>query len=231
MNEVYKDDVGIIYHNDFRDIIENLNFDYIITDPPYNINYNYPDYDDLMSEDDYINMFSYFQYYSSVIIHYPEIIVNQISEGIGKVDKIISWCYNNNSSSKAHRSIAFFNCKPNFNNVKQPYKNLNDKRIKKLLENGSSGCRLYDWFNDIQLVKNVSKEKVKEFNNQIPIKLLERIILLTTKEGDIICDPFCGTSSLYFACKNTKRKYIGIDISKKHISISMKRIKKNNIIL
>ena len=52
---------------------------------------------------------------------------------------------------------------PDFKKVKQPYKNLHDKRIKKLIENGSEGARLYDWFDDIELVKNVSKEKIKGF--------------------------------------------------------------------
>lgn len=221
LNKIFEDDVGVIYNNKMEDVIHNLQFDYIITDPPYNIDYKYPDYDDNMNDEDYINLFTNFQGIPSVIIHYPEAICNYICEGIGPVSKMVSWCYNNNGSHKAHRSIAFFNCMPDFNCVKQPYKNPNDKRIKKLIENGSEGARLYDWFSDIQLVKNVSGEKVKGFTNQIPIKLLERIILLISKEGDTICDPFAGTSSLYFACRNTNRKYIGIEQSLKHINLSL----------
>ena len=102
--------------------------------------------------------------------------------------------------------------------VKQPYKNANDKRIKKLIENGSEGARMYDWFGDIQMIKNVSKEKISSFTNQIPIKLLERILLMTTSEGDTILDPFFGSGSIYFACKNTNRKCIGVEISQEHIN-------------
>lgn len=120
--------------------------------------------------------------------------------------------------------IAWFGCSPDFNKVKQPYKNPNDKRIKQLIENGSKGARLYDWWNDIQLVKNVSKEKCKDFTNQIPVALLERIILLTTKEGDTILDPFFGSGSLYFACKNTGRKCIGIEQSKIHLDFFKQRL-------
>jgi len=224
MNKIYEDDTLTLYNNNFEDIIDKLNFDYIITDPPYNINYKYPDYNDNMNEIDYINLLTNLQGFKSVIIHYPEQIINIVAEALGRVNKIISWCYNNNGSSKSHRSIAFFNCNPDFKKVKQPYKNINDKRIKKLIEKGSEGARLYDWFNDIQLIKNVSKEKCKEFTNQIPVKLLERIILLTTKEGDIILDPFFGSGSLYQACKNTNRKCIGIDISEKHLEIALNRI-------
>ena len=56
----------------------------------------------------------------------------------------------------------------------------------------------YDWFNDIQMIKNVSKEKISSFTNQIPIKLLERILLMTTSQGDTILDPFFGSGSLAF---------------------------------
>ena len=222
--EFYKDETATIYNGNFIDIIHDLNFDFILTDPPYNINYKYPDYKDTMEELDYINMISELQGYKTIVIHYPESIVNEIAESLGRVKKMVSWCYNNNGSSKAHRSIAFFGCEPDFKKVKQPYKNLNDKRIKKLIENGSEGARLYDWFNDINLIKNVSKEKCKDFTNQIPIKLLERIIILTTKEGDTILDPFFGSGSLYFACKNTNRKCIGIELSEKHLEFFKKRL-------
>lgn len=222
--EVFKDETLTLYNGDFREIIEKLDYDYVITDPPYNINYKYPNYDDRMDEDEYINMFSHFQGIKTIIIHYPEAVVNYICEGIGRVSKLIAWCYNNNGSSKAHRSIAFFNCVPDFNKVKQPYKNTNDKRIKKLIEKGSTGARMYDWFNDIQMIKNVSKEKVSSFTNQIPIKLLERIILLTTSPGDTILDPFFGSGSIYFACKNTGRKCIGVEISQQHIDSFHERL-------
>ena len=223
MNKVYENETLTLYNNNLDEVIDNISFDLIITDPPYNIGYNYPDYNDIMNEDEYINLLNNMEGLPCVVIHYPEAIVNQVSEALGHVNKIVSWCYNNNGSSKAHRSIAFYNIIPDFKKVKQPYKNPNDKRIKKLIDNGSEGCRLYDWFSDIQMIKNVNKEKCKDFTNQIPIKLLERIILLSSNEGDVILDPFFGSGSIYQACLNTKRKCIGIEISKKHIEIFKKR--------
>jgi len=223
MNKVYEDDTLILYNNNMADIITDIKFDFIITDPPYNIKYKYPDYDDNLPDDEYINLLSNLQGYKSAIIHYPEAICNNVCEAVGPVTKIISWCYNNNCSWKAHRAIAFFNNHPIFKNVKQPYKDYSDKRIQKMVAKGSTGARLYDWFNDIQIVKQHMKEKTKEFSNQIPIELLERIILLSTKEGDTILDPFFGSGSIYQACKNTNRKCIGIEISNKHINIFKKR--------
>jgi site-specific DNA-methyltransferase (adenine-specific) len=229
MEKSFENEILTLYNNSLNDInLEELDFNYIITDPPYNIKYKYPDYKDNLSDDDYIKLLSCMEGYKSVVIHYPEGICNYVCEALGKVQKIISWCYNNNGSSRAHRSIAFFNTLPDFNKVKQPYKNPTDKRIAKLIANGSKGARSYDWFNDIQMIKNVSKEKCKDFTNQIPIELLERIILLTTNEGDTILDPFFGSGSIYQACINTKRKCIGIEISKEHIDIFMKRFSLSN---
>jgi DNA modification methylase len=224
MEVFYKDDVSTIYNGKFEDIIDKLNFDYIITDPPYNINFKYVDYNDNMSDEAYINMLSILNNYNVVMIHYLEEFCGNVGEALGKPNKLVPWCYNSNLPRQC-RGIAWYGCKPDFNKVKQPYKNITDKRIKKLIENGSEGSRMYDWWNDIQLVKNVSKEKNLKFTNQIPIKLLERIILLTTKEGDIILDPFFGSGSLYFACKNTNRKCIGIEQSKEHLNIFLERLK------
>jgi DNA modification methylase len=223
---MYSDEIATIYHSDYREIINTLTFDYILTDPPYNINYKYPKFNDNMSSENYIQLLSPLHDYKTIMIHYPECFMGNVREAMGVPDKCVSWCYSSNLERQC-RMICWFGCKPDFNLVKQPYKNVNDKRIKKLVENGSDGARLYDWWSDIQLVKNVSKEKTKSFTNQIPIKLLERIILLTTKEGDTILDPFFGSGSLYFACKNTNRKCIGIEQSKEHLDCFLERLKFN----
>ena len=59
MTEFYKDKYAVIYNNDFETIIDTLNFDYIITDPPYNVGYDYPDYNDKLTSEKYIELLSY----------------------------------------------------------------------------------------------------------------------------------------------------------------------------
>jgi DNA modification methylase len=228
MNIFFEDEVATVYHNNFTEIINDLKFDYVITDPPYNIKYPYPDYNDNLKTDEYSKLFTPLKNKKAIIIHYPEAICNIISKELGNVNKIMSWCYHNNTSPKAHRAIAFYNCTPNFNNVRQPYKDYKDPRVKKLVENGSTGARSYDWVSDIQIIKSGGREKNENFTNQIPIKLLERIILLTTKEGDTILDTFFGSGSLYFACKNTNRKCIGIEQSHRHLEVFADRVNKKN---
>lgn len=228
MNEFYKDETIVVYNNNFENIIDELTFDYIITDPPYNVGYDYPDYKDKLTSEQYVNLLSPLHLHKTIMIHYAEAFCGDVGKAMGCPERCVTWCYSSNLQRQS-RMIAWYGCSPDFNKVKQPYKNPNDKRIKELVNNGSKGARLYDWWNDIQLVKNVSKDKCKGFTNQIPVALLERIILLTTKEGDVILDPFFGSGSLYFACKNTKRKCIGIEQSETHLGFFKERLASNPI--
>ena len=196
--------------------------DAVITDPPYNIGFNYNSYNDNLSEDDYIELLSAFQNMPLAIIQYPEETMKYIVPALGSPDEVLVWCYNSNIPRQS-RLISIYGMDVDFNAVKQPYKNPTDKRVKKLIENGSHGSRMYDWFSDIQLVKNVSKEK--NHPCPVPVKLMERIILMTTKEGDTVLDPFMGSGTTGVACKNTNRKFIGIEMDKEYCKIAKARIK------
>lgn len=210
---------------DFRKVMNELPpINLIATDPPYNIGFKYNEYNDCMSDEEYKNMLSEFQGYPTAIIHYPEEMMKYVVPALGVPNEVCAWCYNLNLP-RQFRLINFYDINVNFNKVKQPYKNPNDKRIKKLIEAGSKGTRMYDWFSDIQIVKNVSKEKTSH-PCPVPVALMERIILLTTNEGDTICDPFMGSGTTALACINTNRNYIGFEISKEYCEIAEGRIKK-----
>ncbi len=60
---------------------------------------------------------------------------------------------------------------------------------------------------------------------QKPLYLLERIILASTHENDVVLDPFCGSSTTGVACKKLCRNYIGIDNNTEYILLSMERLK------
>lgn len=59
---------------------------------------------------------------------------------------------------------------------------------------------------------------------QKPIRLMERLLALVSKEGDTILDPFSGSASTAIACINTQRNYIGFEIDKEYYDLSIKRI-------
>ena len=74
------------------------------------------------------------------------------------------------------------------------------------------------------------KKTEKEFGKhptQKPIELLKRVILASTKPGDIILDPFTGSSTTGVASILIgKRKFIGIDTERGFLDLSIKRFKK-----
>ena len=59
---------------------------------------------------------------------------------------------------------------------------------------------------------------------QKPIYLLSRIIEAASNKGDIILDPFCGSSTAGVAAKRLGRLYIGIDNSDEYIDLSRRRL-------
>lgn len=60
---------------------------------------------------------------------------------------------------------------------------------------------------------------------QKPLYLLKRIITASTHEGDLILDPFCGSSTTGVACKELKRNFIGIDNNEDYIKLSLERLR------
>lgn len=72
------------------------------------------------------------------------------------------------------------------------------------------------------------KKEEKKFGKhptQKPIDLLVRIILASTNKGDIVMDPFTGSSTTGVAAVLNNRKFIGIDTEKKYLDLSIKRFK------
>ncbi len=60
---------------------------------------------------------------------------------------------------------------------------------------------------------------------QKPVALLERIILSSTNKGDVILDPFSGSSTTGIVATKHGRKFIGIDLEKDYLDLSVKRYK------
>jgi site-specific DNA-methyltransferase (adenine-specific) len=74
-----------------------------------------------------------------------------------------------------------------------------------------------------------SEKKHGKHPTQKPIDLLRRIVLSSTDVGDIILDPFAGSSTTGLAATANKRKFIGIDLEKDYLDLSIKRYNDLNI--
>ena len=61
---------------------------------------------------------------------------------------------------------------------------------------------------------------------QLPIHLLERIVLMSSDPGDVILDPFIGTGTTAVAAKRLGRHYIGIDIDEEYAQIARENVTK-----
>ena len=61
---------------------------------------------------------------------------------------------------------------------------------------------------------------------QKSLELLKRIVLASTNEGDVILDPFTGSSTTGLAAFMFGRKFIGIDLETKYLGLSIKRFEK-----
>ena len=61
---------------------------------------------------------------------------------------------------------------------------------------------------------------------QKPEALLERIILASSKRGDLVLDPFSGTGTTAFVAERFGRRWIGIDNNMNYISLSVERLRK-----
>lgn len=73
---------------------------------------------------------------------------------------------------------------------------------------------------------NTPRPDEKKFGKhpaQKPLDLLERIVLASTNEGDVVLDPFTGSSTTGIASVKHKRKFVGIDMEKEYLEVSKKR--------
>lgn len=58
---------------------------------------------------------------------------------------------------------------------------------------------------------------------QKPLSLLERIVLASTQPGDLIVDPFAGSSTTGIAAMKHGRRFVGIDVEEEYIQLSQRR--------
>lgn len=59
---------------------------------------------------------------------------------------------------------------------------------------------------------------------QKPVKLLEKIIEVSTDKGDVVLDPMCGSGSTLVASKRLFRNFIGIDVNPEYVEVALSRV-------
>lgn len=137
--------------------------------------------------------------------------------------------------------------------VLQAYKNPEVGKIKDKIREGSIGRAAYDYlenkdvlemqeleklqerYYDIQkinLLKNVSKDRVGSLKKgdkdhhpcQLPLPLLERLVKVSSKEKQILFDPFAGTFTLAKIASDLERNSIGIEQNRYFVKLGRERL-------
>ncbi len=105
----------------------------------------------------------------------------------------------------------------------------NGKSVYKRDENGDAilgkekkGVPLSDVW-EIPYLNPKAKERTG-YPTQKPVLLLNQIINISTNEGDLVVDPFCGSGTTCVSAKSLKRNFLGIDISKDAVELANSRL-------
>ncbi len=103
----------------------------------------------------------------------------------------------------------------------------NDKKAKhffnyQLMKDKNNGKQMKDvWTGPLTPQKEKTHGK---HPTQKPLYILEQIIEASTNPGDLVLDPFCGSSTTGVAAKRLGRRYIGIDNVEEYIELSVRRL-------
>ena len=144
---------------------------------------------------------------------------------------------------RQHDTILYYTKSDDFTFNKQyvPYR---EDYVKKMFRYKDENGRLYrkrrggkqflderpgklvgDVWNDIYSYQTRTRSKeYLGYPTQKPEKLLERIILASSNEGDIVADFFCGTGTTLIVAKNLKRRWIGTDNNPNAVELCKTRL-------
>jgi len=242
LDPVFTTKLGKLYKGDCIDVMHGLpaeSIDCFFADPPFNLNKTYgEDKKDNLPEEEYLN-WCYKWINEGVRLLKPQ--GSLFIYNLPKWNTFLSTYLSNNSKLNfrhwvaikqtfslpikgrlypSHYSLIYFvkgNKPKTFNPPRIPiqvcrhcggeipdyggYKNkINPK-----------GLNLSDIWLDIPPVRHNRYKKRKE--NVLSLKLLDRILDISTEEGDIVLDPFGGSGTTYVAGELKKRNWIGIEIT------------------
>lgn len=103
-----------------------------------------------------------------------------------------------------------------------PRKEGGKPRLKWYPDDGD-GAPLPDVWTDIPPINSQARERLG-YPTQKPEALLERIIIASSNERDVVLDPFCGCGTTIAAAQRMNRRWIGIDITNLAITLIRGRL-------
>jgi DNA modification methylase len=242
-----------VFQKDVLEVLKSLppdSVDMVYGDPDYNVGINYAGNSYTTKWQAYIDWYIELSREclrvlkpagNMFLINYPKqnawLRVQYLDEHAHDVQDYV-WVYNTNvghSPSRfttAHRSILHVRKSANNkfykDQVAQPYKNPDDKRIKQRIADGHTGRMPYSWFY-YDLVKNVSRDKTFHAC-QIPLPMVEMLIKSCTTEGDDVFVLFGGSGSELVLTRQLNRHFISCEIHPQYYQLIQERLRNDGAI-
>jgi adenine-specific DNA-methyltransferase len=250
---IFGDTQHKIFHSDVIQVLQteipNHSIDLIFADPPYNIGKNFNGHKDKWAtETAYLNWCyewlqlclnklkpngSFYVMTATQFMPYFDIFLRDKIEILSR----IVWSYDSSGVQAKNYYGSMF--EPIIYGVKN--KSDYTFNAEDILVEAKTGAKrkLMDYRKDPPQPYNTEKVpgnvwdfarvryRMPEYENhptQKPIALLERIIKASSKEGDVVLDPFSGTFTTSFVAKSLNRRSIGIEMQEEYVKIGLRRL-------
>jgi site-specific DNA-methyltransferase (adenine-specific) len=219
--------------------------DLIFADPPFNIGYKYDKYNDEVSAEKYIAWTKNWMSVCKKVLKPAGSFYIAIGDDYAANVKIIAdelglfmrnwiiWHYTfgqqtKNKFARAHTHIFYFvNDEKHFTFNDDVVRIISDRqKIYADKRANPAGKMPDDVWDEYPRICGTFDERTN-FPCQMPESLLARIIRASSNEGDWVLDPFSGSGTTLVVANKLKRKYTGVEISKKYVEESLKRIVKS----
>lgn len=155
----------------------------------------------------------------------------EIMQGAGfHLRNMITWTFNNMQNCTNRLSGRYENILWGVKNlddyvfnldaIRVPYLSKNDKRLI-----GGAGRNPTDvWY--FNRVNNMTKQSLGLTHPTIyPLEMIERIVKMSSNEGDTVLDPFLGSGTTAVAARRLHRKVIGFELDQRYEAEITKRLK------
>lgn len=229
-------------------------FDLAFADPPYNLQKGYGNWDDALAEQHYLAWCNAWLAGmtqtlkpggSLLVLNLPKwavhhaaflnrrldfrhwIVWDALSDPRGKLMPAhYALLYYTKPGGKAVFNYSPVGAKPRSNLVPPPDSLKYCLRAKCVKARKAAGddakVELSDIWSDIHRIKH--KRDRDAHPCQLPEKLMERIIKLTTRPGDVVFDPFCGAGTTAIAATKLGRKFVVTDVDANYVRITKDKL-------
>jgi site-specific DNA-methyltransferase (adenine-specific) len=230
-------------------------FDLVFADPPYNLAKGYDEYKDNVSDETYVRWCNNWLLAmadslkpggSLMVLNLPKWAVRHAAflNGILEFRHWIAWDALSDPRGKlmpAHYALLYYT-KPaasqvfNYSPIGAPLASdfveppdspkycLRARCVRHRKRTGNDEkVELSDVWFDVHRIKH--KRDRDAHPCQLPDKLMERIVSLTTSTGDIVFDPFCGAGTTAIASYKLGRHFVTVDVDPAYVQITEAKLR------